>query len=124
MRVTNAQAEAWLEALDGVLDHSGPVGYAAAVNTRRLREAISEYLSVKMGIIRRYGHEVIKNGVQTGEWVIPQQSPDLEKAEEELSEFAELEHEVDVMRLPVEKVVDELTGRQILELWFMVKDGE
>lgn len=117
MQITTLQAERYLRALEPALDQIGFLGYAAAINTKRLESCLKEYKHRKAEIIRRYGHEV-----EPGYWEIPTDSPDIAKAESEVKPLLEQQHEVTFIQVSPQQAMEALPGRTLLEIDFMIGD--
>ncbi len=115
---TNLELEQMAEALQPLLDLADIVGYTAALNMRLITDAIAEYVGVKERLLRQYGHE--SDG---GVYAISQGDEGFDEFWGKFSEVAEVRHEVEFHKLPAERCVGVLTGRQFMDVWFMVEDG-
>lgn len=123
MKLKNYQMDNLMTALEPILDHKGMLGYAASRNYRKLRDATLEYTQYKQKIFQKYGKaEVDDNGNLTGRYTIDITDDDVQNAMEELNRYADIEHEVELFTLPVEDVIDELTGNEILALEIMLDE--
>ena len=69
-KITNFKMEIMLEQLKPLLSFRNKVGYAAARNTRTLRNALTEYLLFKRELIEKYGEPDIDiNGKSKGDYI-------------------------------------------------------
>ncbi len=120
---TNLELEQMAEALQPLLELNGIVGYTAARNMRLIVDEIADYLQMKERLLRAHGHEAADaDGKPTGSYAI---GPDDEGFAEFLAEFSEIanvRHAVEFYRLPAERCIGALTGRQFLDCSFMVEE--
>lgn len=123
MKLRNIEMENMLSQLEPLLEMKGKVGYAAARNTRLLRENNQEYQRLKHDLISQYGEpEHDEHGEETGQISITSTSPNFGKFASELTPLADMEHEVDIFTVPMNEAVDILTGQQLLNLWWMFEE--
>lgn len=121
---TNEQMRIMLESLSGVLDRADLIGYAAARNTRALRDCAAEYLARVDALAREYGEPVLDGeGNPTGAVVVPFESPRFAEFEERMAEWGGIEHEPDLYRIPVSEAIGKLSGTQMLALDWMFEEG-
>ena len=104
--------------LQPILPHRDKIGYAAARNTRILRDALTEFLAFKNELIRKYG----QLDEATGDISIFAGTPNFDKFKEEFSAYADIEQEVDIMPVKYEDVIGLLNGEEILEIDWMLED--
>lgn len=116
MRKTNIELDQMLYEMRPLLDRKGLIGMAAARNTRVIAEAIQEYASVKVDLIRKYGDDDGDGGVG-----VAPGSAGFDDFMAELDPYAQMSHEVDLMRVPVERVMDDMTGAEMLALDWMLE---
>lgn len=116
MLLSNIEMEQRLESLAPVLEQSGMIGYAAARNYRRLKDQLIEYTQRKEDLIRKYG---IQEG---GQYSIMPAHANFPAFEQELVPFATMEHEVEIMTRPMSEAAGVLTGKQIVDIWWMLDD--
>ncbi len=116
---TNYELEQMAEALQPLLELADIVGYTAARNMRLISDAIGEYADVKNRLLQEYGHEGDGGG-----FAISQDDEGFPEFWLKFSEVANVRHEIEFHKLPAERCVGVLTGRQFMDVWFMVEDGE
>lgn len=110
--------DSFLTSLTNALDADGKVAFAVAHNYRIIKDKITEYTDKKSEIIHKYGKEV--DGVIT-----ITDDEKLAEANKELTEFAEMEVSVDILKIP--EIAFEncnLNARQIVELSWMIEKSE
>ncbi len=119
----NSELKTMLNGLKAVLKHNGKVGYAAARNTRLIQDALTEYTEEERKLILKYGKkEKDENGNETGGARLSIESPEFNKFLEELEPYLEIEHEVNIMQVEAADL-EKLTGEEILEIDWMIKEG-
>lgn len=117
MRKMNFELDNMLQTLYPLLEHRGVLGMVAARNARAIAEALKEYSMEKNDLIKRFGHET-EDGFSV--------SPDDEGFAdfiEALTPYGDIEQEVSLMTIPIEKAMDELTGTEMLALDWMFEEG-
>lgn len=123
MKLKNYQMDNMMLALQPLLEQKGMLGYVVSRNYRKLRDAVLEYTIRKQKLIQEYGKsELDEDGNPTGGYTIDVTDKAVQDALEELNQYADIEHDVEIMKIPVEDVIDELTGNDILALEFMLED--
>lgn len=122
MKLSNVQLDAALSQLSPLLDEGGRFGYVAAVNFRKIRDAISEYLTIKYEIVRKYGDEVTDSEGNITDFKISADSDGFQDFLREIAELADIEHDVDVLTIKAEDAIGHLTGNQFLQLDWMIED--
>ena len=122
MRLSNVQLDAALSQLEPLLDEGGRFGYVVAVNFRKIRDAISEYLTIKYEIVRKYGDEVTDGEGNITDFKISADSDGFQDFLREIAELADIEHDVDVLTIKAEDAIGHLTGNQFLQLDWMIED--
>lgn len=125
MGYSNQEMEQMLGALDAQLPRKDMIGYAAARNARVLRNELVEYLSVRDGLVMKYGKpDVDEDGNETGSVSISPLSPEFPAFSDELRKFATIQHEPKLFRLRYEDAIGQLSGSELLELdWMFEEDG-
>lgn len=119
----NAVLKQMLDNLQPVLSQKGKVGYAAARNTRKIKEALTEYVEKESELFEKYGTpEKNENGEETGRIIINANDPKCREFVEEITPLANIEHEVEIMKLSYEEVMDVLTGDEMLAIEWMLED--
>lgn len=123
MKKSNLEIENMLIDLRPLLERKGVTGMVAARNTRILSDLVQEYAMKKQELIVKYGTPSLDtNGNETDEVSVVPGTEGFDKLLEELTPFAELEHEFNVMTVPIEKVMDDLTGAEMLALEWMLEE--
>lgn len=122
MKLSNVQLDAALSQLSPLLDEGGRFGYVVAVNFRKIRDAISEYLTIKYEIVRKYGDEVTDSEGNITDFKISADSDGFQDFLREIAELADIEHDVDVLTIKAEDAIGHLTGNQFLQLDWMIED--
>lgn len=120
---TNLELERMAEALQPLLELNGIVGYTAARNMRLIVDEIADYLQMKERLLRAHGHEAAgADGRPAGGYTIGPEDEGFDEFLAEFSEIAAVRHAVEFHRLPAERCIGALTGRQFLDCAFMVED--
>lgn len=110
-----------LNQLQPILSHRDVIGYVAARNYRILSESLTEYMSIRRGLIEKFGEESTdENGLPTVQIKIG--SPSFESFCKEMEPFDEMEHEVDLMIAKYSDAIGCLTGEEILGIDWMLED--
>ena len=123
MNFKNAEMERMLGTLQKHLDRRDVIGYAAARNTRILRNELQEYTERRDELVRKYGKpDTDEEGNQTGSVSLAFDSPDFVKFAEELEQYATIEHSPSLMQIDYEQAIGLLSGSEILELEWMFKE--
>lgn len=116
MIMTNEQMLDNVSALHGAKDEKGLLGYAIAVNLRRLRTEVGEYSKTRDELLEKYG---TPDGA--GRFNLTREAA--EAFREELRPYADVETEVQVMQVPPEVFYSgNLTSAQMYALAWMVKE--
>lgn len=119
----NIEMELMIQSLEPFLDHTDIIGYAAARNTRILMNEIQEYMSRREGLVAKYGEEVLDDeGNPTGQIQLRFDSPNFKAYSDEITEWAEIEHEPPIYKIPAEKCIGLISGRQMLDIQWMLED--
>lgn len=120
MRCKNIEMEQMIAALEKHLGRTDVIGYAAARNTRILREECFEYMQRREQLIEKYGEpEVGDEGNCTGRKQIRIGSDAFNAYASEIEEWALIEHEPKLFRIPVSKALDAISGNELLEIEWM-----
>lgn len=119
----NVEMERMIASLKKHLERTDLLGYAAARNTRILNNETMEYFDRREKLIVKYGvPEVDENGNETGRISLPFNSDNFKKYVEEIEEWANVEHEPDIYKIPASEVIGKLSGSDILEIDWMIDD--
>ena len=125
MKLKNIEIEQMIDSILPLLDRKDIIGYAAARNVRIFRNTILEYTSKRDELINMYGEkELDDDGKETGRSFIKNTSPNIKTYAHEIAEYAIIEHEVTIFKIPYDKVIGELTGSEILEIDWMLEDSD
>lgn len=123
MKISNINALIYIEILKEYLDRNDIIGYAAARNIRKLTDATIEYVRCRDKLIIEFGiPEEDENGNKTGRHSISTDSPNFSNFNSEINKFNNIEHDVDIMFVNYSEVIGKLTGSQILDIDWMLKD--
>lgn len=121
----NSELESKLMSLQPLLQRRDIVGYAAARNTRTLMDTLTEYINFKNDIMCKYGEEEKdEEGNPTGKIYISSDNPDYDQILKDFTEICNIEHDVQIMTLEYEKVIDVLSGEEILSIDWMLEDAK
>ncbi len=123
MHLTNYAIERKIAQLDPFLNRADIIGYAAARNTRLLRDAASAYSTTRDALITKYGTlERDENDKPTGRYVIPFDDPHFAEFKNEIDRIGNLEVDVDIFKISSEDVMGQLTGKEILSIDWMIEN--
>lgn len=118
----NIEMERMIAQLEPLLGLSDLLGYAAARNTRILMDETTEYRDLRQNLVMEYGTpEKGDDGNETGRYELRFDSPNWPAYEKEISEWAMLEHEPDIYKIPAKSVIGQLTGQKMLDLEWMLE---
>lgn len=118
----NIEMEQMIEAVKPLLARTDLVGYAAARNTRILMAETTEYRDLRQSLIMKYGApEVGEDGSETGRYELRFDSPSWADYEQEVTEWAMLEHEPDLYRIPAKEAIGVLSGQEMLDIEWMLR---
>ena len=121
--LTNNDMEGKIAVLEAFLDRDDIVGYVAARNTRRLQDASFEYAKIKTDLINKYGTDILDDeGNPTGRVALSPSNPKYTEVINKLEETAKIEHVVTIFTLPYEEIKNKLTGREILQIDWMLDE--
>lgn len=120
MAYKNIEMERMISALEPLLGRTDLIGYAAARNTRMLCAECAEYIQRRDELIEKYGKpEVDDDGNQTGRTMLEVNSSEFAKYASEIEQWALIEHEPEIFKLPAKEAVGVLSGEQMLKLEWM-----
>lgn len=124
--LTNYEMEKACEILDDFLDRSDILGYAAARNIRRLHEASVDHEKRKNDLLNKYGKAVYdKDGNDTGQRKIGVDDENYDNVLNQLNVSGNIEHTITIFSISysdILKLNDPLTGREIMNLEWMLTD--
>lgn len=117
MKLTNDKIFAGIQILEG-LHETGKLGYACARNLRKLRDAGKEFIDKRDELIMKYGEEQ-----DNGKFIIPHEK--ISALNAEISEYSEIEHEVDIMQVSPDVFCSgSLDSQAMYKLDWMVEEPE
>ena len=118
----NIEMEQMIAQLEPLLGRNDLIGYAAARNTRILMDETTEYRDLRHDLVMEYGTpEKDDDGNETGRYELRFDSPSWPAYEKEIAEWAMLEHEPDVYKIPAKSAIGQLTGKEMLDLEWMLE---
>ena len=118
----NIEMEQMIAQLEPLLGRNDLIGYAAARNTRILMDETTEYRDLRHDLVMEYGTpEKGDDGNETGRYELRFDSPNWPAYEKEITEWAMLEHEPDVYKIPAKSAIGQLTGKEMLDLEWMLE---
>ena len=122
----NIEMEQMIAQLEPLLGRNDLIGYAAARNTRILMDETTEYRDLRHDLVMEYGTpEKDDDGNETGRYELRFDSPRWPAYEKEITEWAMLEHEPDVYKIPAKSAIGQLTGKEMLDLeWLLEFEDE
>lgn len=117
MRMTNAQIFDSIPVLAQAKEEKGLLGYAIAVNLRKLSAEVQEYSKKRDELLEKHGHQV----EEAGRYALT--PAEVTAFNAELQPYAELETEVAIMQVAPEVFYSgDLTSAQMYALTWMVKE--
>ena len=121
MKLKNSVALERLHALKPFLSRRDKIGYVAARNYRFLSNSITEFETIRLSLIEKYGVEgKDERGAPT--YTLKMDSPNFKDFCDELAPFNEMEHEVELMTAKYDEVAGNLSGEEILAIDWMLED--
>lgn len=110
-----------LHSLKPFLSRRDKIGYVAARNYRFLSNSITEFETIRLSLIEKYGVEgKDERGAPT--YTLKMDSPNFKDFCDELAPFNEMEHEVELMTAKYDEVAGNLSGEEILAIDWMLED--
>ena len=123
MKLKNAEMEIMIGTLKKFLPMKNKIGYVAARNTRLLMTETTEYTKIRNELIVEYGRpDVNEDGTESGTVSIEIGSDEYKKFEDAISKYANIEHEVNLMKMRYDEVVGILSGEEILQIDWMLEE--
>lgn len=120
-QLKNSEALERLRSLKPFLSRRDKIGYIAARNYRFLSNSITEFETIRMGLIEKYGEkEKDEHGAPI--YKLKMDSPNFKPFCDELAPFNEMEHEVELMTAKYADVEGNLSGEEILAIDWMLED--
>ena len=103
----------------------GKFGYAIARNIRKLNDACLEFLQARQDLLSQYGTECTdENGNSTGEFSVKIGTDACNEFLKQLGEYSDIEHSVEIYKIPYEVLPDDLTAKELLALEWMLYDSD
>lgn len=119
----NSELVAMMHQLEPVLSQRNRIGYAAARNFRILSDTLTEYNQFKMELIEKYGEpDKAEDGTELPTVSIKVGSPSFKLFCDEMAPYNNMEHEVELMTVKFEDVIDVLSGEEILGIDWMLEE--
>lgn len=120
-KLKNSEALERLHSLKPLLTRRDKVGYVAARNYRFLSNSITEFDTIRLSLIEKYGEEgKDERGAPT--YTLKVDSPKFKEFCDELAPFNEMEHEVELMMAKYDDAIGNLSGEEILAIDWMLED--
>lgn len=120
-KLKNSVALERLHSLKPFLSRRDKIGYVAARNYRFLSNSITEFETIRLSLIEKYGVEgKDERGAPT--YTLKIGSPNFKDFCDELAPFNEMEHEVELMTAKYDEVAGNLSGEEILAIDWMLED--
>ncbi len=120
--LTNREAAAMAESCERWMDDDGLLGYACARNARRLRDAALEFIEIKNEAIREFGREVKNGDGAVTAYAIEPGGEAFDRFKKRVDPFSGIECEVDIMEIPATEVIGKMTGRESLDIDWMIEE--
>ena len=122
---TNARLTAMRQSIAPMLERTDVIGFVAAKNARAIDAELREFDEKRDELIRELGtEEVGEDGKPTGNARIDRDTPEFEEFARRIKEYAEIECEVNICTVPVEKAEGLLSGNEMLAVEWMFDWGE
>lgn len=121
MKLKNSEALERLHSLKPFLSRRDKIGYVAARNYRFLSNSITEFETIRLGLIEKYG-EAGKDERGAPIFTLKMDSPNFKQFCDELAPFNEMEHEVELMTAKYDDAAGNLSGEEILAIDWMLED--
>jgi hypothetical protein len=119
----NIEMEGMLAALEKHLARTDLIGYAAARNTRVLRDELLEYRQKRDELVCKHGEpQVDEKGRPTGVFAVDPESDGFGAFVDELNVIAGVEHEPRLFTIPFEEAIGRLSGSELLEIEWMFEE--
>lgn len=123
MKYTNNEMDQMLTALEPLLEYRDVIGYAAARNTRILKNELKEYASVRDELVMKYGKpDIGEDGNPTGSVSLSVESENFQQFLEELERFAQIKHEPKLFKLKFEEAIGKVSGSELLAVEWMFEE--
>lgn len=119
----NSELVAMIHQLEPVLSQRNRIGYAAARNFRILSDTLTEYNRFKMELIEKHGEpDRAEDGSELPTVSIKVGSPNFKSFCDEMAPYNNMEHEVELMTVKFEDIIDVLSGEEILGIDWMLEE--
>lgn len=123
-RCSNLDMSNMLATMDPYISTAkGKFGYAIARNVRKIKDACNEFLVVRQELIEELGEsEKDENGNETANFSIKIGSPAFFEYVEKIDEYAGIEHDVEIYKIPYDVLPEDMTAQGMLNLEWMLFD--
>ncbi len=120
---SNIEMKEKITSLEPLLSQCNIIGYAAARNARALMDASTVYSEFERNAIIEYGTpDTDDAGKPIGTSSISPESDNYDEFLKAITPLREIQHEVPIMIINFEIVIGVLSGREILEIDWMLED--
>jgi len=118
MQLKNIEMSNYLSTLNQISNKvTGKFGYAVARNIRKISYEVLEFEKVKNELINKYGEDL------DGQKVIRLNTIAYKNFLNEIQEYKDITHEVDIFMIDADEVwKSDLTAQEIISLDFMIND--
>ena len=123
MLLENHKMQQRIDQLAKHLCRSDLIGYAAARNTRYLKDAAQDYISMYESLVQKYGREIQQEDGSIG-FQLNFDTPEFKQFVDELTPYATIEHETKIFKIPYEEAINRISGEELLEIDWMFEDIE
>ena len=107
--------------LQPLLSRRDKLGYVAARNCRILSNSLVEYETIRRSLVEKYGEETEDENGEISV-TIKIGTPNFKSFCDEMKQFNEMEHEVDLMTAKYDDAIGILSGEEILSVDWMFED--
>lgn len=120
---TNEQMAGMINDLEPLLGRSDIIGYAAARNTRILRNECTEYMEMRTQLINKYGTEQLdESGHPNGRVELRLGTDEFKRFEGEIATYAQMKHKPNLFKIKFEEAIGKISGSELLACDWMFED--
>lgn len=120
---TNEQMAGMISDLEPLLGRTDAIGYAAARNTRILRNECVEYMEMRDRLINKYGTEQLdESGNPTGRVELRFNTPEFRQFKQEIETYEQMRHKPKLFKLKFEEAKGKISGAELLACDWMFED--
>lgn len=120
-KAKNIEIASMIGSCEQHLDDNGLLGYACARNARMLTQATVEYIRKRDDALKKYGAESKDAAGRVIGMTINDTMPGWNDFKAEMSEYDDIEHDIDLFKVKASKLVGSASGRDLLALDFMIE---